>query len=103
MSDVIPDVLTMMVALGCDVAQAQAEYAAVEAFLILRETPVETGIGIVQADKVNVRAKPGLSAPVIGQVTKGAELRVWGGTPARDWLCVLTEPPGWIAADYLQV
>ena len=103
MAELNTDELTMMIALGCSADQAHAEYASIEAFLILRDHPVPVGLAVVQADNVNVRAAPSMAAKVLRQHKKGDMLQVWGRTPAGDWLCVVGEPPGWIAANLLKV
>ena len=103
MADLSTDELTMMIALGCSAEQAQVAYASIEGFLILREHPVPVGLGVVQADNVNVRAAPSTAAKVLRQQKRGDMVEVWGQTPGGDWLCVVGEPPGWIAATLLKV
>jgi len=98
-----PTELIIMATLCCDAAQAHAEYAAIEAILINLGAPAFPQLGKVQGDTVNVRAKPGTSAAIVGKLRLGDEVEVWGSTPAGDWYCVDGEPPGWVSAKWVTV
>lgn len=64
--------------------------------------PLANGVGEITGDRVNVRARSNQNAVVLGQLNKGALVRILA--PESDgWLKI--EPPegvsGWVSADYL--
>lgn len=60
--------------------------------------------GRVRAERLNVRAGPGLDQAVLGQLTAGSTVTVIGRDASGDWLAILWQGgTGWVAASYVEV
>lgn len=98
--------LVIMATLGCSATQAQIEYQELEPILINLNTPGLLGYGAVTAATLNVRTTPGTGVKVVGTLTQGQKLEIWGR--ARNvanglWLCVRAGSiVGWVSAAYIQ-
>lgn len=61
-------------------------------------------LATVTAPALNVRAGPGADYPILGQLSRGARLRLSGRTVDSNWLFFsYWDQPGWVAARYLAV
>lgn len=93
--------MVIMATLGCSPAQAHAEYASIEAILINLEQPGPLGQGTVTAQVLNVREEHRATATIVGTLKTGDAVRIWGRTPAGDWLAI-DEPMGWVARQWVR-
>ena len=68
-------------------------------------TPRPQPVGVVQADKVNVRKGPGTRYPLVAQVAKGTRLEILGRNQAGDWwqVCCVNGQQVWIVGKLVQV
>ena len=89
-----------MASLGCSAGRAHAEYAAIESILINLAHPLPVRGGLVTAQTLNVRETPGANARIVGGLAQDAAVKIWGQTPAGDWLCI-EEPCGWVSAEWV--
>jgi uncharacterized protein YgiM (DUF1202 family) len=97
-----------LVAIAALAAVAPACQHAEEAPTDYEATPIPPGIEtlpleVVVADRLNVRAGPGAEHPVVGKLSRGAQVRVL--EEASGWKRVRPDAgglEGWVAGEYLQ-
>ncbi|MCX6031209.1 MAG: SH3 domain-containing protein [Chloroflexi bacterium] len=62
--------------------------------------PLPTPYVVVNADAASGRKGPGVTFPLLGEVSAGTELKILARTPAGDWwqVCCIANQPAWVSA-----
>jgi hypothetical protein len=93
--------MVVMAVRGITAQQARATYLDIMPTLIALDILMPIGGGIVTAEMLNVRERPGITALVVGKLSRDDVVEIWGRTPSGDWLCI-RQPCGWVAAEHVE-